>query len=507
MAATRSSWGKPLAALLGAYEAQRQLGMPAIGGKDSMSGSFNDLSVPPTLVAFAVTPMDVHRVISPEFKQAGNAVVLLPLARNEVEIPDFSALHRIYDLVEQRIGEGRILAACSVKAGGLVEALSKMAFGNRLGLAFCEAVPETLLFSPDYGSLVLEVAAGEDLSLFFAGISYRLLGRTQERPVIDVNGCSIDLDEALAKWQAPLESVFPTQTADEINITNSVIYKQPQFEQRPAPCRRSMATRPRVLLAVFPGSNCEYDTARAFERAGALVDTLAFRNLTAEAIEESVKEMAARLAHSQILMLPGGFSAGDEPEGSAKFITAVLRQPRIRRALERFLKKQDGLILGICNGFQALIKTGLLPGGEFREPDALSPTLAVNTIGRHVARMVRTRVVSVLSPWFSRCRAGEIHTVPVSHGEGRFVAPAELIAELFERGQVATQYVDLEGQPSVDIRFNPNGSLAAIEAITSADGRILGKMAHSERIAPYTFVNIPGDKDQKIFQSGVDYFS
>ena len=498
-------WGKPLAALLGAFYAEMKLGIPSIGGKDSMSGSFKDLAVPPTLVAFAVAMVDVRRVVSPEFKNSGSSVIYLPLMRDRHELPDFAALDRMYALVHRRIGEGRILAAHSVRGGGVAEAISRMCFGNRLGVDLEQKFAGADFFSPAYGSLLVEIGSAEDPAKLFSGSDCIRLGMTRCEPSIRVNGDEISLAEALDAWQKPLEDVFPTR-APAAPVEGSEPFSRPLYTLRSVLKLGKRVARPRALIAVFPGSNCEYDTERAFAGAGAVVETFVFKNLDAPAIEDSISMLAAKIVRSQILVIPGGFSAGDEPEGSGKFIAAVFRNLRIRNAIEKFLGEKDGLILGICNGFQALIKLGLVPDGHIRDQDERSPTLTFNTIGRHVARMARTRIVSVLSPWFSRCRPGDVHLLPLSHGEGRFTAPSERIEELFRRGQVAAQYVDSGGNPGVDGEHNPDGSDFAIEAVTSPDGRVLGKMGHSERTGPGLYVNVPGDQDQKIFEAGVAYF-
>ncbi len=500
-------WGLPFAALLGAFTAQQRLEIPAIGGKDSMSGSFHDLDVPPTLVAFAVTTVDVRRVVSPEFKRARSRVLLLSLPRDEWEMPDFTVLQKNCARVHGLIQKGKILAAQSLHGGGLVEAVSKMCFGNRVGMAFAETMTHDELFTPAIGSLVLEVPAGEDVEKLFSGLVYRDLGRTLPRAAIHVNGLELSVPSLQEQWEKPLEDVFPTRVASR----NSTPASDPGYARPLSPERagkrqgRSMA-RPRALITVFPGTNNEYDVARAFAKAGGKPETFVFRNLSAADIEAASVELARRIRSSQILVIPGGFSAGDEPDGSGKFIAAAFRHPRLRDAVHDLVGKRDGLILGICNGFQALLKLGLLPHGEIRDLTPDSPTLTFNLIGRLVSRPIRTKVVSTLSPWFSQCRAGDIHTIPVAHGEGRFVAPAATIELLFSIGQVATQYVDFEGKPSADSFFNPNGSMLAIEGITSPDGRILGKMGHSDRISDHVLQNIPGDKDQKLFASGVRYF-
>ena len=521
-------WGPPFAALLGVFTAQQALEVPAIGGKDSMSGSFHDLDVPPTLVAFAVAMIDTRKVLSPEFKREWSRVVLLPLKRDEYEMPDWTAFRencaRVHDLARR----GRIAAAQSLHAGGLAEAVSKMCFGNRLGMVFAEGMTERELFSPAIGSMVLEVPADEEPGELFAGLEYRVLGETLPQPVIRVNGLELDVAGLQAHWEEPLEGVFPSRVASRkaspaaghaaapagVIMQNGQMgpavdpgYERPLFLELPRKRPGRAIARPRAVVTYFPGTNNEYDAFRAFAKAGARPEVFVFRNCTARDIEDSTGELARKIGNSQILMIPGGFSAGDEPDGSGKFIAAVFRHPRLRDAVHELLYKRDGLILGVCNGFQALVKLGLLPHGEIRDLTPASPTLAVNLIGRLVSRPIRTKVVSTLSPWLQLCEAGEIHTVPVAHAEGRFVAPAATIELLFSLGQVATQYVDFEGRPAADSFFNPNGSMLAIEGITSLDGRILGKMAHSERLlGDNIFQNVPGAKDQKIFASGVKYF-
>ncbi len=496
-------WGKPFAALLGAYRAQKELGVPAIGGKDSMSGTFMDRHVPPTLVAFAVCPLDVRQAVSAEFKQAGSRIVLVPAPRGADGLPDFAVLKRNFDKVYELVRAGRVLAAGTVRHGGAAAAVSRMAFGNHIGVAFAAGVDGRALFAPDYGSIVLELPGDTDLAAALAGAAWRELGQTQERPVISVDGAEITLDEALAAWEAPLENIFPTRAQEGDAPAPPAVSHTRRSAVRPA----VKTAGPQVIIPVFPGTNCEYDSMRAFAKAGAKAETLIFRNLTAAAVEESVAALAKAIGRSQIIMLPGGFSAGDEPDGSAKFITAVFRNPRVREATTELLERRDGLMLGICNGFQALVKLGLLPYGRIvDELDEADPTLTFNRIGRHVACLVRTRVASVLSPWLAGTEAGDVHTIAVSHGEGRFVATPAAVEKLIAGGQIATQYVDLAGNPSNDIRFNPNGSVAAVEGITSPDGRIFGKMAHSERTGPYVAVNVPGEKEQGLFAAGVKYF-
>jgi len=495
-------WGKPFSALLGAFYAQKKLGIAAIGGKDSMSGTFKDLNVPPTLVAFAVDTVNVNEVVSPEFKEPGNLVVLVPAARDDNEMPDFDRLTRNFARVTGLIRSGRVRSAQTVKSGGLAEAVSKMCFGNKTGLEFGIEMDFNGLFSPDYGSIVLEIDSKTDPGSAFAGIPHTVLGRTTEKPAITVNNIEIGIDEALESWTVPLEKIFPTGTETGLPERPADIAYFGRNSKKPA----FSFARPRVFIPVFPGTNCEYDTARAFEKAGATADTLVIRNLSGAEIEQSVEAMVKAINGSQIIMIPGGFSAGDEPEGSGKFIATVFRNPRVRDAVMELLRQRDGLVLGICNGFQALIKLGLVPYGEITDISRDCPTLTFNTIGRHVSCMVRTKVVSTLSPWFKNVNVGDIHTIAISHGEGRFVAGEDQLRKMMENGQVAAQYVDLTGSPACDIAYNPNSSILAVEGITSPDGRVLGKMGHSERIGSNVAKNVPGEKDQKIFAAGVSYF-
>ncbi|TCL69322.1 phosphoribosylformylglycinamidine synthase [Hydrogenispora ethanolica] len=494
-------WGQPFASLLGAYYAQIRLGIPAIGGKDSMSGTFNERTVPPTLVAFGLDVVDVTKVVSPEFKAADSQVIRIPLQHDPYDLPDFEALQRNYRRIYQLIQSGTVRAAYAVTGGGIAEAVTKMCFGNMIGMRFVEALEPAALFRPDPGAILLEIPGGADLEVLFDGIDYQLLGATQSEPHLEVFGVRIGLEEAFGRWEEPLEKVFPTRAHQPTDPPRTYA-----FSRRTAAASRVQYAKPRVFLPAFPGTNCEYDTQKAFERAGALVDTLVFRNLTPQDIEMTLDRMVKAIDHAQIIMLPGGFSAGDEPDGSGKFIATAFRNPRVQEAVMRLLKQRDGLILGICNGFQALIKLGLVPYGEIRPMGPDCPTLTFNSIGRHVSCLVRTRVASTLSPWFNRLQVGDIHIIPVSHGEGRFVADPELIAALAEKGQIATQYVDRDGNPTYAIAANPNGSRQAIEGITSPDGRVLGKMGHSERIGPYLYRNVGGPHDQKIFESGVEYF-
>ena len=493
-------WGKPFSALLGAFYAQKKLGIPAIGGKDSMSGTFMELHVPPTLVAFAVNVTRADKVVSQEFKRVGSQVVLVTAIRDEHEVPDFEHLCKNYRKIFELINSGLVLATHTVRIGGLAAALSKMSFGNRIGMAFNGLVDIKSLFSADYGSIVLEIEETVNLADVFDGVAYQLLGFTQEEPVITVNGVIVELDVALQAWGKPLEKIFPTQ------IENVSTPRKMSFNLRNTQKPSSKVAKPKIFIPVFPGTNCEYDSAKAFEKAGGLVETMVIRNLTAADVEQSIQEIVKKIGQAQIVMLPGGFSAGDEPDGSGKFIATMFRNPRINQAVLELINQRDGLMLGICNGFQALIKLGLVPYGEITDLMEDSPTLTYNKIGRHVSCMVQTKVVSVLSPWFSGVNLGEIHTVPISHGEGRFVASKDVIETLIANGQVATQYVDFDGNPSNDIIYTPNGSYEAIEGITSPDGRILGKMAHSERTGREIAINVPGNKYQPIFAGGVNYF-
>lgn len=495
-------WGKPTAALLGAFYAQVMLGIPAIGGKDSMSGTFKDMNVPPTLVSFAVSTAKAGKVVSREFKNPGSSVILIKVARDEYEVPDFDKLKRSFAKVKELIDKGFVLSSAAVGNGGVAAAISKMCFGNKLGFRFDDKFDEKSLFVPDYGSIILEMPPGQKLSDIMGNVEYEMIGKTQNKQSIEIKSTGIELEVALEAWSMPLEKIFPTRTADIEGKPQSICFDNRNLKKPPI-----KISKPRVLIPVFPGTNCEYDTARAFEAAGGKAEMLVFRNLTPTAIEDSIDRLAKAIADSQIIALPGGFSAGDEPEGSGKFIAAVFRNPKIKEAVMKFLREKGGLMLGICNGFQALIKLGLLPYGEIRDIEENSPTLTYNRIGRHVSCAVRTKIASTLSPWFSKVNVGDIHTIPASHGEGRFVANAEVIAELIKNGQIATQYVDFDGNPTYDVRFNPNGSAEAVEGITSPDGRILGKMGHSERIGRDILKNIPGDKDQKIFEAGIAYFS
>ena len=484
-------WGKPLSALLGALDAQMGLGIASIGGKDSMSGSFEGLDVPPTLVSFATAIGDTRNVQSPEFKKSNSAVVLLrPNYKNG--LPEIGSQIAVYKAVEQMIAEGKVLSAATPGYGGVAEALFKMCVGNHVGLQLSNDIDPDTLFQPAYGSVILELldpSAGEFLG--FTTVDYTM----------EVGGKFIDLARLQDKWEGKLEPVFPYRRAGEQVAT--LEFDCPA-NQRKAPAVR-LAT-PRVVIPVFPGTNCEYDTARAFRRAGGDPHILVLKNLTPADVAESCEALVKELDEAQILMLPGGFSGGDEPDGSAKFIAAFFRAPAVADAVNRLLNQRDGLALGICNGFQALIKLGLVPYGEIRPITKDDPTLTFNTIHRHQSMLVRTRVASNKSPWLSECSVNDEHLIAISHGEGRFVCEEKLLNQLIANGQVATQYVDLACQPTMDMSCNPNGSVLAIEGITSPDGRVFGKMGHSERSGELLYKNVTGDKYQPLFEGGVNYF-
>ena len=486
-------WGKPMAALLGAYAAQLDLEAAAIGGKDSMSGSFEDLDVPPTLVSFAVTTGSTGEVTSPEFKAPEHKVVWLWPDYLETGLPEPESLKALYRQVHELLADRKACAAWTPAYGGVAEAVMKMAFGNDVGFAFDEAVTLHDLFGHAYGSFILELT--EDLNL---GVT---LGRTTAARHLSWNGQSVSLDRLLDAYEGKLEPVYPTHAAETKDIP--VAYTH---EARSWPAPYVKCARPQGLIPVFPGTNCEYDTAKAMARAGMEPKIYVLNNLTASGIARSVEEFAALVRESQVIFIPGGFSGGDEPDGSGKFITAFFRGEAVKEAVTELLERRDGLMAGVCNGFQALIKLGLVPYGKITEPDPNAPTLTYNSIGRHQSRLVRTRIASNRSPWLRNTKPGDIYTVPISHGEGRFLASPEWVEQLAENGQIATQYVDLNGNPTYDIRFNPNNSVAAIEGITSPDGRVLGKMGHSERIGKGLYQNVPGEFEMGLFESAVAYF-
>ena len=493
-----SRWGKPTAALLGALTAQINMGIPSIGGKDSMSGSFEDLDVPPTLVSFAVAMTKASKTISAEFKKSGSKVVYIPLPEDKATgLPAWEELKKVYKAIYALANDGKILAASVVREGGAAAAVARMSFGNKIGFEFKNELTAKELFAPLSGSFVVELADGAEIS----DILYYDLGTTVDAETITVNGETLTIDELIEEWSFKLEGVFPTKSycpANEQEI--------PLYTERNTSSPVIKTAKPKVFIPVFPGTNCEIDTARAFEKAGAEPKLLIVKNLTPAAIEETISEMVKLIDDAQMVMLPGGFSGGDEPDGSGKFIATTFRNPRVSEAVARLLNQRDGLMLGICNGFQALIKLGLVPYGEIRELKADDPTLTFNTIGRHISHMAYTRVTSTKSPWFSSVNAGDVFSVPISHGEGRFVVSDEMLQKLIANGQIATQYVDLNGKQADTIEFNPNGSVCAIEGITSPDGRVLGKMGHSERKGDNLYKNVPFEKDQKIFESGVKYF-
>ncbi len=495
-----SRWGKPAAALLGAMQAQLRLGLPSIGGKDSMSGSFEDIDVPPTLVSFAVAMTKASKTLSAEFKKAGSKVVYVPVPENrETLMPDWDKLVAMYKAVYALIDSGKVLSASVVKEGGAAASVCKACFGNLFGFRFTKELTNKELFAPLSGSLILELADGAALD---SGVVYYDLGTVTDDGMVTMGDKSVELKTLIESWKAPLEKVFPTQAeCPEITVD------APLFTERGTHSPVIKVAKPKVFIPVFPGTNCEVDTARAFEKAGAEAQLLIVKNLTQQGIEETIENMVKIIGQSQMIMLPGGFSGGDEPDGSGKFIATTFRNPRVAEAVNELLQNRDGLMLGICNGFQALIKLGLVPYGEIRELKPTDPTLTFNTVGRHISHMAYTRVTSVKSPWFAGVNAGDVFAIPVSHGEGRFMADEETVKALAANGQIATQYVDLSGKPSADIAFNVNGSVCAIEGITSPDGRVLGKMGHSERKGENLYQNVPFEKDQKIFESGVKYFS
>ena len=498
-------WGKPMAAVLGALMAQVDLGIGSIGGKDSMSGSFEDLDVPPTLVSFATGLGHVGRVTSPEFKSAGHKVIaIIPNYDADGITPLAKSLLAAYDVVEGLIGRGQALAVSTPGYGAVAESVFKMCVGNRIGIELEPAFTTEALFCPAYGSFIVEVSDDAQLPVLEQGVTAALLGTTTEDYELNAAGETIDLAELQEAWEGAIESVFPYRA--EGPKVQKLDYRIAEHEvSRPAPAIH--VAHPRVVIPVFPGTNCEYDTARAFRRAGADPSVLVINNLTPEAVAESTHELARRIRESQIVMIPGGFSGGDEPDGSAKFITAFFRAPEVTEAVRELLQSRDGLMLGICNGFQALIKLGLVPYGDIRPMDETCPTLTFNTIGRHQSRLVRTRVASDLSPWLSKCEVGDMHEIAISHGEGRFVASPELVAELAAKGQIATQYVGEDGEPAMSLDVNPNGSVLAIEGITSPDGRVLGKMGHTERSGEGLYKNVPGNKYQPLIEGGVAYFT
>ena len=507
-------WGKPMAAVLGALMAQVELGAGAIGGKDSMSGSFENLDVPPTLVSFAVAVDKLANVVSPEFKGAGHRVALIqPTYQVDDLLPEPASLLTAFRTVESLVRKGKALSVSTAGFGGLAEILFKACLGNRLGFEVSEAYYEADardLFDHSYGCFVVELDEGAALPEA-DGVCVVELGVTCEPYEFTAYGETLDLVELQEAWASALEGVFPYRSAtDDVDAPEELI---PEERYRCEEEGRIRATygglkiaKPRVIIPVFPGNNCEFDSARAFRAAGAEADVFVINNLTPENVAESTRELARRIRESQIVMIPGGFSGGDEPDGSAKFITAFFRAPEVTEAVRDLLQSRDGLMLGICNGFQALVKLGLVPYGDIVDATPEAPTLTFNEIGRHQSRLVRTRICSDLSPWLSQCDPDELYTVAISHGEGRFVANDEVLDQLRAGGQIATQYVDVAGMPSMDLDVNPNGSVACIEGITSPDGRVFGKMGHVERRGDGLYKNVPGEKFMPLFESGVAYF-
>lgn len=542
-----SRWSQPFAALLGAYSAQIGFGLPSIGGKDSMSGTFNDIDVPPTLVSFAVDVAKEQDIITPELKRPGNKIMVFKIAADEYDLPVYGQVMNLYDAVHSLIQQKAIVSAYALDGKGIAAAVSKMAFGNKLGVTIEQDVCEDCMFSPQFGELIAEVpadkvdlveetvqtamreyekaeagiqksgAAAAEAGVQKSGTVAAEAGVSEAggghlsycRVIGEVNGLQkfiygdtvITMEEAIRAWTGTLEKVFPTVAVESKEELGTDVF----HTENVYVCRHKTA-RPKVFIPVFPGTNCEYDSAKAFERAGADTIVKVFKNLSAEDIRDSVDVFVKAIDQSQIIMFPGGFSAGDEPEGSAKFFATAFRNAKIAEAVNRLLQQRDGLMLGICNGFQALVKLGLAPYGEIRQQSEDSPTLTYNTIGRHISKMVYTKVVTDKSPWLAQAELGRTYCNPASHGEGRFVASKEWLDKLFANGQVATQYVNEAGTPTMDEEWNINGSYMAIEGITSPDGRVLGKMAHSERRGESVAVNIYGEQDMKLFESGVAYF-
>ena len=494
-------WSQPFAALLGAYDAQIGFGLPSIGGKDSMSGTFNHIDVPPTLVSFAVDIAKQGEIVTPELKKAGNKLVLFGIEKDDFDIPMYGAVAELYAAIHELTASGVIVSAYALDAKGVAAAVSKMAFGNRLGVTLESGLTVDKVFGNGLGDIIAEIPAESLALLEEKELDYSVIGTVTEEPVFVFGDVRITMDEALEAWTSKLEKVFATKAEKDKTAVDSPLYKADSIYV----CKHRIA-KPTVFIPVFPGTNCEYDSAKAFERAGAEVETRVFRNLSAQDIRESVDEFEKAIDQAQIIMFPGGFSAGDEPDGSAKFFATAFRNAKLKEAVMKLLNERDGLALGICNGFQALIKLGLVPTGEIQGQDENSPTLTFNTINRHISKMVYTKVVSSKSPWLQGAKLGGVYCNPASHGEGRFVAPKEWIDKLFANGQVATQYSDQHGNVSMDEEYNVNGSYCSIEGITSPDGRVLGKMAHSERRDIAVAKNIYGEQDIRIFESGVEYF-
>lgn len=515
LADTPERWGKPFAAVLGALSAQLDLQVGAIGGKDSMSGSFEDLDVPPTLISFAVAIGTLSHITSPEFKHAGSRLIrVTPRYLPDNMTPEIQGLTDSISIVETLIDEGKALAVSTPGYGCTAASLVEMCWGNRLGLRLNDTIQSDSLFLPAYGSFIIELPADVEIPQSTGMAVVQDFGETTQRYRFSVGDESVDLSILQEDWEQPLEDVFPYRSkhCEEQQTVKAISFTPEHHDKQTAvsnsPTHSAHVARPRVIVPVFPGTNCEFDTTRAFERAGADVETMIIRNLTAHDVTESTQALEQAIRNSQMIMLPGGFSGGDEPDGSAKFIADFFRSPAITEAVRDLLNNRDGLMLGICNGFQALVKLGLVPYGDIVAMTKTSPTLTYNSIGRHQSRLIRTRVSSTMSPWLSRCAVGDIHTVPISHGDGRFVAGTDMLNLMQRNGQIATQYVDEHGQPSMDLAVNPNGSVLAVESITSPDGRVLGKMAHTERSAHGLYHNVPGaDIRQPLIEGGVDYFT
>jgi phosphoribosylformylglycinamidine synthase len=503
-------WGEPLVALLGAFDAQVKLGLPSIGGKDSMSGSFNDIDVPPTLVSFAVDIAKSQDIITTELKKPGNVLIKFNMKKDVYDLPDYEQAADLYTKINKTMRKGKVKSAFAIGFGGIAEAVSKMAFGNKLGVKLCDKLTKEDLFLPTYGSVLAELSKEDAASLQEEGFNqeeYAEIGEITVAEEFVIGATNITLEDVLNAWTQTLEKVYPTHSASaEVKTEVDQKLSFDLYDAKKIYITKNKVAKPKVFIPVFPGTNCEYDSLKAFHNAGAEIETVVFKNLTADNIRESVGAFAEGIKGAQILMFPGGFSAGDEPDGSGKFIATAFRNEKMKEAVGGLLKERDGLVLGICNGFQALIKLGLVPYGEITPLKEDSPTLATNNIGRHISKSVYTKVVTNKSPWLMKAELGGVYSIPASHGEGRFVASEEWIEKLAKNGQIATQYVDINGNPTMEEDYNPNGSYYAIEGITSPDGRVLGKMTHSERRGDHVAVNIMGNQNQYIFESGVSYF-
>ena len=493
-----NKWGKPVAALLGALEAQKALGLGAIGGKDSMSGTFENISVPPTLISFTCNVGKASECVSGSLKEVGSKLVYASIPRDEKFMPDFEKMHKVYDYIYTLVRAGMVRSSYAIGKGGIVAALSQMAIGNEIGVKV--ALDEHIdAFAANYGDIILEVS--EEVASKLSTSLFTVIGETVEEKVLTINEVSIELEEVASTMLSIVDKVFVPKVDCEDQAVDATFNSERRIY-----VAQNKVVMPEVMIPVFPGTNCERDTRRAFEKAGAKVNEVLFVNRTNSDIEDSMERLYKGIQNAQIIAFPGGFSAGDEPDGSGKFIASVFRSEKLKEAIHEHLYKQDGLMLGICNGFQVLVKLGLLPYGEIRDMDVNCPTLTYNTIGKHISLMAKTKITSLNTPWLNGVNLGEIYEIPVSHGEGRFVAPENVLKELIKNGQVFSQYVDENGFVSSDGNVNINGSMHNIEGIVSLDGRIIGKMGHSERIGEFVHKNIPGLKDQKLFESGVNYF-